>query len=562
MSEHATEFATEAPGVVTADSEREGGFVHVYRGELADVDAAVRFLVLAPDHRDGPAGTAFTRVASQWENANTHPNIVSVYDRGDTPRPWVAVARVDGQPLDAAQPGLSPGEVSSVVRGAARAVRNAALYNTVHGALRPDHIWVVAGGETVTALVDDWGLRQAASSAAGAFEPGPFAAPEVLDDPVAGDRRTDVYGLGAVAYYALTARPPVSGPDLEEAIREGDVTQPSAVDSSLPEAVDSVVMQALATEPADRYDSAYAFGEAFGRTYPAEAPPTEERTTTEAAATTATARREEDKPAGSETTDEPDSSVTRRAVLGALAVGGVGAGGVWLATRNGSQQPLVAKSGSSQRGSFTVTAPGVVEVDRQFLLIGGVAEAGTEQFGAFEVYVDGELVRAVGLQEGQAALFRKQARVASPGTRQFDVEVRFVNGERGVDAQVGRVSLQTRARESAQTRIPEVTRVTGSSDRGRFGVGCPSLVPAGGRAPVAGQVTEAATEQYGAFEVYVDSELVRSAGLQEGESARFGRLYPVSDPGIRRFEVEVRFVNGEMNVDERVGRATLEVEAL
>lgn len=65
MSEHATEFATEAPGVVTADSEGEGGLVHVYRGELAAVDAAVRFLVLAPDHRDGPAGTAFARVASQ-----------------------------------------------------------------------------------------------------------------------------------------------------------------------------------------------------------------------------------------------------------------------------------------------------------------------------------------------------------------------------------------------------------------------------------------------------------------------------------------------------------------
>lgn len=559
MGEHATEFATKAPGVVTADSEHEGGFVHVYRGELADVDDGVRFLVVAPEHSDGPASAAFTRVASQWENANTHPNIVSVYDRGDTPRPWVAVARVDGQPLDGAQPELSPGEVSSVVRDTARAVRNAALYNTVHGALRPDHVWVVAEGGTVTSLVDDWGLRQATSSAAGAFEPGPFTAPEVLDDPAASDRRTDVYGLGAVAYYALTARPPVGGADLEEAVREGDVTRPSAVEPSLPAEVDSVVMQALATDPADRYDSAYAFGEAFGQTYPAGESPTAEPTTTEATAATATAAREEDDSAASGETDEPGSSVARRAVLGALAVG---AGGVWLTTRNEGEQPLVAGSGSSQHGSFTVTAPGVVEIDQQFQLIGGVAEAETEQFGAFEVYVDGELVRTVGLQEGQAALFRKRAQVTSPGPRQFDVEVRFVNGERGVDAQVGRVSVETRARESAQTRLPEVTSATGSSDRGEFGVGCPSLVPAGGRAPVAGQVTEAATEQFGAFEIYIDDALVRSAGLQEGESARFGQLYPVSDPGVRRFDVEVRFVNGDMNIDERVDRATLEVEAL
>jgi hypothetical protein len=46
------------------------------------------------------------------------------------------------------------------------------------------------------------------------------------------------------------------------------------------------------------------------------------------------------------------------------------------------------------------------------------------------------------------------------------------------------------------------------------------------------------------------------------ESARFGQLYPVSDPGVRGFDVEVRFVNGDMNVDERVGRATLQVKAL
>lgn len=367
-----------------------------------------------------------------------------MYDRGDTPRPWVAVARVDGQPLDAAQPRLSPGEVSSVVRDAARAVRNAALYNTVHGALRPDHIWVVAGGETVTALVDDWGLRQATSSAAGAFGPGPFTAPEVLDDPAAGDRRTDVYELGAVAYYALTARPPVSGPDLEEAVREGDVTQSSAVDSSLPEAVDSVVMQALATEPADRYDSAYAFEEAFGRTYPAEAPPTEERTTTEATATTATAQRE-GKPAGSETTDEPDSAVTRRAVLGALAVGAVGAGGVWLATRNGGERPLVTRSGSSQRGSFTVTAPGVVAVDQQFQLIGGVAEAATEQFGAFEVYIEDALVRSAGLQEGESARFGQLYPVSDPGVRRFDVEVWFVNGDMNVDERVDQATLEVEA---------------------------------------------------------------------------------------------------------------------
>ncbi len=559
MGEHATEFAAEAPGVVTADSEHEGGSVHVYRGELADVDAAVRFLVLAPDHSDGPAGAAFRRVAGQWTNANTHPNIVSVYDRGDTPRAWLAVAQIDGQPLGVTQPKLSPAAIATVVGDIAGAIRNAALYNTVHGALQPDYVWTVNDGENITGLVDDWGLRQATSSAVGAFEPGPFTAPEVLDDPSASDRRTDVYGVGAIAYYALTGRPPVSGADLEGAIRAGDVAAPSAFEPSLPAAVDDVVMRALAADPADRYDSAYAFREAFSQAYPVEDSQTAVSTTTGPTASEGATR---ETSAESESTDENGSSARRRAVLAALAASPVAAGAVWIAMGNEDPQPLDSASGSSRRGSFSVVAPGVVEVGQEFQLIGGVAEAETEQFGAFEVYLEEELIRTVGLQEGQAALFSKRARLTRPEPRQFDVEVRFVNGDTGVDTQVDRVTVETRARESARVRVPAVEQVTGSSDRGRFEVGCPSLVPTGTRAPVAGQVTEAETEQFGAFEVYIDDELVRSAGLQEGESARFGRLYPVSDPGTRRFEVEVRFVNGDMNVDERVGQTILNVEAL
>lgn len=583
MSDYVTEFVQEAPGVVTAESEQEGEFIHVYRGELADVDTPVRFLTVAPGIVDEDTAAAFTRVAGQWENASTHPNIVPVYDRGDTPRAWLAVGEVTGKPLDAAQPNLSPSESKAIVRDAAEAIRNAALYNTVHGALRPDHLWVVPDGDDVTALVDDWGLRQATAIAAGAFQPGPFTAPELLDDPTS-DRRTDVYGLGAIAYYVLTGRPPIDGTDLAAAIQDGDVTPPSDHDASLPTEVDDVVLQALATDPAGRHDSAYAFKQAFSQAYTFDGSQTDKSTTTDATVTRhpdqAQSADAESKPA-----DASDSLVSRRTVAGALAVGAVGAvgaGGVWLATTSDEndgggpvdtpdpgtatptveEQPLVAGSGSSRRGSFTVIGPGVVEADQQFRLIGGVAEASTEQFGGFEIYVDEERVRKIGLQEGQAALFSKQIEANSTGIREFAVEVRFVNGDRGVDEQVGQARLDTRVRESAPTQIPEIIRETGSSDRGTFEVQCPSLVPGAAQLPVTGQVTEAPTEQFGGFEVYVDDELVRDVGLQEGESARFGRLYDMPESGSRSFTVEVRFVNGDMGVDERVGQATLNVEAL
>jgi len=177
-------FVREAPGVVAAESDHEGEFIHVYRGELADVDTPVRILALAPGIADEDVADAFTRVAGQWENASTHPNVVSMYTREETPRPWIAVERISERPLDVAQPTLSPGGVKTVVRDTAEAVRNAALYNTVHEVLRPDYIWVVADGDDVTTLVDDWGLRQGERTVI----PAQFAFDRRLPPPVSSSR--------------------------------------------------------------------------------------------------------------------------------------------------------------------------------------------------------------------------------------------------------------------------------------------------------------------------------------------------------------------------------------
>lgn len=230
-------------------------------------------------------------------------------------------------------------------------------------------------------------------------------------------------------------------------------------------------------------------------------------------------------------------------------------------TRSAGQR-LVSGTGSSPRGAFSVIGPGVVRASQEFQIIGGVVEADTEQYGAFEVYINGESVRDVGLQEGQAALFARTYRFSETGTYHFEVEVRFVNGDRGIDERVGRTDFGVEVRDSGTTRVPRNAAVSGTSDRGRFRANAPSVVPAGVPFPIAGTVTEAATEQFGAFEVYIDGEAIRDVGLQEGQTARFGRMYTVSSAGTRRFVVEVRFVNGDYEVDERVGRSSVEVTVL
>ncbi len=265
-----------------------------------------------------------------------------MYERAETPRPWVAVADIDGRPLDAAQPNLEPTERGAIVTDVAEAVRNAALYNTVHGALSPAHIFAVPAEGGVSAVVDDWDLHQAVRSAVGELDLTPYTAPELLADPAASDERTDVYGLGAVAYYLLTGDPPVTGADLSAAIRDGDVTPPSEVTETLSKAVDEALLKALATTPADRHESAYAFKRAFTSAYDPDVADDDETVTAGAAA----ADTEDDET----TTDDDDNSstsATRRTALGALGVGVVGLGGGWLATQMGDDDESASAPSTS-----------------------------------------------------------------------------------------------------------------------------------------------------------------------------------------------------------------------
>ncbi|MBS1617846.1 MAG: serine/threonine protein kinase, partial [Bacteroidetes bacterium] len=81
------------------------------------------------------------------------------------------------------------------------------------------------------------------------------------------DARSDIYSLGAVAYYLLTGRPPFEGDTawrVMVAHAKEPVTPPSRWNPSIPKDLEAVILRCLSKEPADRFGSPREMAEALG----------------------------------------------------------------------------------------------------------------------------------------------------------------------------------------------------------------------------------------------------------------------------------------------------------
>ena len=455
-----------------------GSYLHEYTGVLAETDERVRLFTLAPDvtHIDA-AADAFSRVSDTWYNASANANIRTIRDRGTEPRPWIAVPDHDGDTLATLQPELSPDAVDRIISETADALRTLGLYNTVNGYLSPDDIYLtgVDGAGELTVEVGGFGLEAALQAAAGEFEPTAYTAPELLDGPDQPTEQADVYGLGAITYFVLTGSPPVEGADIAQAIRDGPSVPPSATDDAIPAALDAVVMRALSTRPADRYDSPYAFSRAFQSTFV----PDEFRTAgtdednageTETAGSAEsdgdddeveTARSTESgetvpdedgeaSPADEEVSaasgDTDGTTVTRRAAVGLLGVGVLGGAGWYLSTRWTTSQQSLGQSGTTQSppagpsASLTVTpsSPTVGDAVTLSAAESTVGEGVTFDSYSWEVSADGSLVSSMNSRTPS-----EDFTFSNPGRRTVRLEV--VDSRGRTDTASTTLTVQRRA---------------------------------------------------------------------------------------------------------------------
>src|SRR5213594_4573048 len=255
----------------------EGGAGEVWRARDSKLDRDVAVKVLGPGADD-----AFrARFADEARRAAAvvHPNVVTVFDEGrDGADTFMVMELVPGKTLRdlvAERGPLPPHEVSRIVSQGAAALDAAHAAGVVHCDVKPANVIVDPRG---IAKLTDFGIARAARDRDEQELLGTarYIAPERVEGgPVTA--RTDVYGLGLVAYELLAGRPAFDGATSEELVRERLVGPPPSLRLArvgIDDRLDAIVGRALATLPDRRYASAGAFARAFSDVADRDSDPT------------------------------------------------------------------------------------------------------------------------------------------------------------------------------------------------------------------------------------------------------------------------------------------------
>lgn len=243
-----------------------GGMGAVWRGTDVLLEREVAVKVLLPSLVADPEFTARFRAEARMLAALRHPGVVAVHDVGQAELAdgsrvdYLVMEYVEGEPLSArvrAAGRLDPATTMSVLAQAADALHTAHLAGIVHRDVKPGNLLVKADDRVV--LVD-FGIARSRSMAGltaanMVLGTASYMSPEqATGQPVSA--ATDIYALGAVAYFCLAGQPPFHGDNpLAVALRHAQ-EEPAPLPPDTPPAVAALVARALAKRPADRFGSA------------------------------------------------------------------------------------------------------------------------------------------------------------------------------------------------------------------------------------------------------------------------------------------------------------------
>src|SRR5215472_2464043 len=227
--------------------------------------------VKLPDSADPETEEQLARFRREAQAAGrlTHPNIVAVFDYGETnDLAYIVMEFVDGPSLKTLldkNERFALADTVRVMQDVLAGLQFSHERGVVHRDIKPANVMLTSSGQ---AKIADFGIARIESSSmtqAGTVLGTPaYMSPEQFTGQVV-DARTDIYSAGVLLYQLLTGERPFDG-GMSAIMHKALNTEPplpSQLNVTSPPSFDAVVRRAMAKHPEERYPTAAAFAAAL-----------------------------------------------------------------------------------------------------------------------------------------------------------------------------------------------------------------------------------------------------------------------------------------------------------
>jgi serine/threonine-protein kinase len=265
---------------VVRDCLGAGSMGTVYRAQQLPMRREVAFKILHRDHAVNAESKARFLREAQATSSLFSEHTVTVYDFGESESGelFLAMEALDGESLGARLKRVGafrPSEAVSVALQVLSSLTEAHQKGIIHRDLKPDNLFFARsrdGSNREVVKVLDFGIAKVLHDEQQRLSPIETAAGTVFGTPrymspeqAQGrqlDARSDLYSLGVMLYHMLTGHAPFTDDDAIVVMAHHIKTRPatpSALGVSLSDALERVLMQALAKRPCDRPATASVF---------------------------------------------------------------------------------------------------------------------------------------------------------------------------------------------------------------------------------------------------------------------------------------------------------------
>jgi serine/threonine-protein kinase len=257
-----------------------GGMAEVHLGRDTRLGRQVAIKMLRSDLARDPVFQARFRREAQSAAALNHPAVVAVYDTGEdivtesggaqARLPYIVMEYVEGitardllRSVDGS--GVGVPRALNITAGVLSALEYSHRAGIVHRDIKPANVMLTPNGDV---KVMDFGIARAVADASATMTQtqavigtAQYLSPEQARGETV-DARSDLYSAGCLLYELLTGRPPFVG-DSPVAVAYQHVREipqpPSHFNPEVDDALDRVVLKALAKDREERYQDAAAF---------------------------------------------------------------------------------------------------------------------------------------------------------------------------------------------------------------------------------------------------------------------------------------------------------------